>query len=108
MSSTTKTRRRGREQDRYYSSLPALRILWLVPNLLWLDLDVGVAKRHDIARIGLRIRPGIHHGCGSTKAGVFTGALRTLLPLPPEAVNVRVMHPEDRIRRGGRDRTHRT
>src|SRR5215472_19040494 len=61
--------------------------------------DVLVAHRFDVARLRLARGPGVHDGRQPRAGEVRIGAGVRLLPDRPKAVDVRVMHPEDRISR---------
>lgn len=80
-----------------------------IHTLAW--LDVGVPEARDTASIDLRVCPRIHHRAGTAsrcacKGRILARPRGALLPLPPKAINIRVMHPEDRVRRCCGDHTH--
>ena len=79
--------------------------MFLVPAAIT-HLNVSVAERCDVSGVSLSVRPRVHYCRSAAEDRILASALRTLLPLAPQPVNVRVMHPEDRVSRRGRNRAH--
>jgi len=59
---------------------------------------VRVSERGNVPDVSLGVRPGIHHGIRANERRVLMIALRAVVPLPPEPIEIRVMQPEDGIR----------
>src|SRR5688572_7098066 len=65
---------------------------------------VAVSHGNDVARLGFGLRPWIHRRRGSYNGGVLARVRR--LPFGPDAIDLRVVHPEDWVGRRGRDEAH--
>jgi hypothetical protein len=61
--------------------------------------DIGIPQGRDVSRVHLGLGPWIHGRRGAGQSGILAGIGR--LPCGPDAIDLRVMHPEYWVGRRG-------